>query len=45
MSIDRPYRDKLMRDQIREEFIKNRGTQFDPAIVTAFLDIMGERNL
>ncbi|MBO4415164.1 MAG: HD-GYP domain-containing protein [Lachnospiraceae bacterium] len=45
MSIDRPYRNKLMHDQIREEFIKNRGTQFDPAIVTAFLDIMGERNL
>ncbi len=45
MSNDRPYRNKLMREQIREEFIKNRGTQFDPEIVTAFLDIMGERNL
>ena len=45
MSNDRPYRGKLMRDQIREEFIKNRGIQFDPEIVTAFLDIMGERNL
>ncbi len=45
MSNDRPYRMKLMNDQIREEFIKNRGTQFDPTIVTAFLDIMGERNL
>ncbi|MCR4642441.1 MAG: HD domain-containing protein [Lachnospiraceae bacterium] len=45
MSNDRPYRQKLMREQIREEFIKNRGTQFDPAIVAAFLDIMGERDL
>ncbi len=45
MSNDRPYRKKLMHDQIREELIKNRGTQFDPEIVTAFLDIMGERNL
>ena len=45
MSNDRPYRNKLMRDQIREEFISNRGLQFDPDIVTAFLDIMGERNL
>ena len=45
MSNDRPYRNKLMREQIREEFIKNRGTQFDPEIVTAFWDIMGERNL
>ena len=45
MSIDRPYRKKLTRDQIREEFIKNRGTQFDPLIVGEFLDIMGERNL
>ena len=34
-----------MRDQIREEFIKNRGSQFDPAIVAAFLDVMGERDL
>ena len=45
MSNDRPYRMKLANDRIREEFIKNRGTQFDPTIVTAFLDIMGERNL
>ncbi len=45
MNNDRPYRNKLMREQIREEFIRNRGTQFDPAVVTAFLDIMGERNL
>lgn len=45
MSNDRPYRNKLMRDQIREEFIKKKGSQFDPAITTAFLDIMGERNL
>ncbi len=45
MNCDRPYRNKLLRDQIREEFIKNRGSQFDPSIVTIFLDIMGERNL
>ena len=45
MSNDRPYRKKLMHDQIREELIKNRGTRYDPEIVTAFLDIMGERNL
>ena len=45
MSNDRPYRNKLTHDQIREEFISNRGTQFDPSIVTAFLDIMGERDL
>ena len=45
MNNDRPYRSKLTHDQIREEFINNRGSQFDPAIVTAFLDIMGERNL
>ena len=45
MNNDRPYRNKLVRDRIREEFIANRGLQFDPEIVTAFLDIMGERNL
>lgn len=45
MNNDRPYRNKLMREQIREELINNRGQQFDPEIVTAFLDIMGEKNL
>ncbi|MBR4345210.1 MAG: HD-GYP domain-containing protein [Lachnospiraceae bacterium] len=45
MNNDRPYRNKLLRDNIREEFINNRGLQFDPTIVTTFLDIMGERNL
>ena len=45
MSNDRPYRQKFIKEQIREEFIKNRGTQFDPKIVGVFLDIMGEREL
>ncbi len=45
MNNDRPYRKKLMREQIREEFIKSRGTQFDPMIVSAFLDMLGEKEL
>ncbi len=45
MNSDRPYRFKLMKEQIREEFIKNRGSQFDPVIVSEFLEIMGELDL
>jgi hypothetical protein len=45
MSNDRPYRNKLLRERIRDELINNTSQQFDPEIVRAFLDIMGEKNL
>ena len=40
MSSRRSYRDSLPLDVIKEEFIKNKGTQFDPKLADAFLDII-----
>lgn len=38
MSIDRPYRKALSRSEIKQEFAKNSGIQFDPDLTEAFLD-------
>ena len=35
MSVQRPYRGPLHFEAIREEFVSNRGTQFDPVVVEA----------
>ena len=40
MSSRRSYRDCLPLDVIKEEFIKNKGTQFDPKLADLFLDIL-----
>ncbi len=40
MNHDRDYRKKLDIEVIRQEFINNKGTQFDPIIVDEFLEIM-----
>ncbi len=40
MTIDRDYRKKLDKEEIVQEFIKNKGTQFDPIIVNEFLEIL-----
>ena len=40
MSSRRSYRDSLPLDVIKEEFRKNRGTQFDPNLTDVFLDIL-----
>ena len=40
MSSRRSYRDCLPLDVIKEEFRKNKGTQFDPKIADVFLDIL-----
>ena len=40
MSSRRSYRDSLPIDVIKEEFRKNRGTQFDPELDDLFLDIL-----
>jgi HD-GYP domain-containing protein (c-di-GMP phosphodiesterase class II) len=37
MIADRPYRDGLQPESAREELIRCAGTQFDPAVVEAFL--------
>lgn len=39
MTSDRPYRKALSPDIAREEILKNRGAQFDPKCVDAFLAI------
>jgi len=42
MTSDRPYRKALPPEVAREEIIKNRGSQFDPVVVDAFLRIPQE---
>jgi putative nucleotidyltransferase with HDIG domain len=39
MTSDRPYRKALPPEVAHEEILKNRGSQFDPVIVDAFLSI------
>ncbi len=39
MTSDRPYRKALPFDQVVDEIIKHRGTQFDPVIADLFLSI------
>ena len=38
MTTDRSYRKALSRDEAMAELVKNRGTQFDPAVVEALLE-------
>lgn len=40
MTSQRPYRDSLPLDVVKEEIRKNLGTQFDPNLAQAFLDIL-----
>ena len=40
MSSKRSYRNSLPLDVIKEEFRKNKGTQFDPKLADLFLDIL-----
>ncbi|MBU0549756.1 MAG: HD-GYP domain-containing protein [Candidatus Omnitrophica bacterium] len=40
MNSDRPYRKRLSPEIIKEELIKNKGTQFDPEIIDCFLGIL-----
>lgn len=40
MNHDRAFRKKMTREEIREEFIRNKGTQFDPVIVDVALELM-----
>jgi putative nucleotidyltransferase with HDIG domain len=37
MTLDRPYRPALDREEAFEEILRHRGTQFDPAVVDALL--------
>lgn len=40
MSSARPYRTSLPIDFIKDEFLKNAGTQFDPQLAILFLDLL-----
>ena len=42
MTCDRPYRNALTREEAMAELVKNAGTQFDPAIVAVFLELLGD---
>jgi HD-GYP domain-containing protein (c-di-GMP phosphodiesterase class II) len=39
MTSDRPYRKALSTQEALNEILKHAGTQFDPRVVEAFLDI------
>ncbi len=45
MTSDRPYRKALSREQAVEELKRGAGTQFDPRIVEAFLQMLQEEGL
>jgi HD-GYP domain-containing protein (c-di-GMP phosphodiesterase class II) len=42
MNHERSYRKKYTMEHIREELISNNGTQFDPLVVSVFLEVMEE---
>ncbi len=42
MTSDRPYRKALSHEIASEEILKNSGTQFDPSVVDAWLDLSKE---
>jgi len=39
MASDRPYRNGMTHSEIIEELKRNAGTQFDPMVVNAFIEI------
>ena len=43
MMQDRPYRKALSLARVKEELRTSAGTQFDPMLVTTFLEMMDER--
>lgn len=45
MSSDRCYRKKLSREEMRQQFVQGRGTQFDPEMLDAFLHMFDENRL
>lgn len=43
MTSDRPYRDALPMDYVKEDFRKQAGIQFDPVLVDKFLNVLENR--
>ena len=44
MTSDRPYRRALSHEAALKEIQKHSGTQFDPAVATAFMQVFGNRD-
>jgi HD-GYP domain-containing protein (c-di-GMP phosphodiesterase class II) len=42
MTSDRPYRKALTKEKTRSEFIKGKGTQFDPKLVDVCVEIIND---
>ena len=40
MAVDRPYRKALSKQQIKEEFEKGSGKEFDPELIDKFLELI-----
>jgi HD-GYP domain-containing protein (c-di-GMP phosphodiesterase class II) len=45
MTSDRPYRDALPRSKALKELTLHAGTQFDPGIVTLFIESVVKKNM
>jgi diguanylate cyclase (GGDEF)-like protein/putative nucleotidyltransferase with HDIG domain len=45
MTLDRPYRAALSHEQAIAELLRHSGTQFDPDVVTALLEVKGDSAL
>lgn len=43
MATERPYKEAMPTDEIRQEFIKGRGKQFDPILTEIMLDIIDDK--
>lgn len=42
MTSDRSYRKKLTKEEAREELVRGKGSQFDPVLTDAFLELIDE---
>jgi HD-GYP domain-containing protein (c-di-GMP phosphodiesterase class II) len=42
MTTDRPYRRAMSPEEAREELVRGAGTQFDPRVVGALLEILDD---
>ena len=42
MTSDRPYRAAMSPDAARQELVSHAGSQFDPAVVEAFLEVLSD---
>ncbi len=45
MFFGRPYKEKMSLDEIEKELKKQKGTQFDPQIIDAFVKILRKKNI